>query len=282
VAVEAIERLQLKVLKAAVPLLMSPANYRDRDEQFTMTVSVIRELSEHVRRITFRATPFATFATTGPDEYCGLIFPTAPGQPLTLPDPGRVNVRTAVARIPEADRPEIRWYTIRSIRPEIAEIDIDVIVHGDSGPGSAWALRAVVGDVVGFRAAGSAYRPQPVGARQLLVADETAMPALYAILETLPAEVGDVTAILELPDESYDTGSASSIRPQIVLRGSEPPGSAALELVRRSSVDGLRYVWVCGESALATGVRRHLVKERGIDRRAIMFSGYWKLGSSRN
>ena len=28
-----------------------------------------------------------------------------------MPDPDRVNVRTAVARIPEAERPEIRWYT---------------------------------------------------------------------------------------------------------------------------------------------------------------------------
>jgi hypothetical protein len=41
-AVQAIERLRLKVLKAAVPLLMSPANYRDGDEQFTMTVAGVR------------------------------------------------------------------------------------------------------------------------------------------------------------------------------------------------------------------------------------------------
>ena len=61
-----------------------------------------------------------------------------------------------------------------------------MIVHGDSGPGSAWALRAAPGDLVGFRAAGSALpTDQPPGARQLLVADETAMPALYAILESL-------------------------------------------------------------------------------------------------
>jgi len=263
-------------------LLMSPANYRDGDEQFRMTVSAVRELSEHVRRITFHAERFATFAITGPDEYCGLIFPARAGQPLTLPDPGRVNVRTAVARIPEAERPEIRWYTIRSIRPDAAEIDVDVIVHGDCGPGSAWALRAAAGDIVGFRAAGSAYRRQPAGGRQLLVADETAMPALYAILETLPPGVDGVTAILELPDESYDTGSASPIRPQVALRGSGAPGSAALEVVRQGSVDGLRYVWACGESALATGTRRHLVKDRGVDRRSIMFSGYWKVGQARN
>ena len=281
-AVESIERLQLKVLKAAVPLLMSPANYRDRDEQFTMAVSGVRELSDHVRRITFQAPRFGTFTTTGPDEYFGLIFPAREGAELRMPDPERVNVRAAVARIPAAERPEIRWYTIRSVRPDAAEIDVDVIVHGDSGPGSAWALRAGIGDVVGFRAAGSAYRPPPPGTRQLLVADETAMPALYAILETLDPGVDGVTAILELPDESYDTGSASGLRPQIVVRGTGAPGSAALDLVRNSSVDGLGYVWVCGESALATGGRRHLVKERGVDRRSIMFSGYWKLGQSRN
>ena len=72
-----------------------------------------------------------------------------------MPNADKVNVRTAVAQIPEAQRPEMRWYTVRALRPEAAEIDVDIVVHGDSGPGSAWALRAAPGDRVGFRASGS-------------------------------------------------------------------------------------------------------------------------------
>ncbi|WNV83980.1 SIP domain-containing protein [Umezawaea sp. Da 62-37] len=36
-----------------------------------------------------------------------------------------------------------------------------------------------------------------------------------------------------------------------------------------------------GDSGLATAVRRHLVKERGVDRRKIMFSSYWEVGQAR-
>ncbi|MGW6682566.1 siderophore-interacting protein [[Kitasatospora] papulosa] len=39
---------------------------------------------------------------------------------------------------------------------------------------------------------------------------------------------------------------------------------------------GTPYVWVAGESALATSVRRYLVNERGIDKERIYFCGYWR------
>lgn len=276
---EALDRLQLKVLKAAVPLMMSPSNYRPKFEQFLMTVSAVQILSDDVRRLTFTAPEFGQFALTGPDEYFTLIFPR-PGQPMTMPDSDRVNVRNAVARLPEDTRPYLRWYTIRAIRAEAAEIDVDVVVHGDAGPGSAWALRAEVGQQVGFRAGGSAYRTQPPGGHQLLIADETAMPALYSILESLPSDA-EVTAILELPATSFDTPLATAVSPQIVLRGSAAPGSAALEALRDSAIDGLDYVWACGESGLASGARRYLIKEHDVERRSIMFSGYWKLGKAR-
>lgn len=191
-----------------------------------------------------------------------------------------MNVRTAVAQIPEAQRPEMRWYTVRALRPEAAEIDVDIVVHGDSGPGSAWGLRAAPGARAGFRASGSSYRPPAGPGPKLFVADETAMPALYSVLESLDSTAG-VTALLELPDASYDTPLAADVRPQVVLRGSDAPGSAALARLAELDLPKLTYAWACGESSLATGVRRHLVKDNLADRRSIMFSGYWKLGQVR-
>jgi NADPH-dependent ferric siderophore reductase len=38
---------------------------------------------------------------------------------------------------------------------------------------------------------------------------------------------------------------------------------------------------VCGEAGLVTGLRRQLVKDRDVDRRRILFSGYWKRGRPR-
>lgn len=279
-AVEALERLQLKVLKAAVPLVMAPANYRDVIEQFPMTVSAVRTLSKPVRRITFRASEFGRFTPSGPDEYFALIFPARPDQDLVMPSTDKINVRSAVARIPEPERPIMRWYTVRDLRPEAGEIDVDVVVHGDSGPGSAWARRAAPGDRVGFRAHGSSYRAPATTGPQLFVADETAMPALYSILESLDSTAG-VTALLELPDAAYDTPLNADVTPDLVFRGSGPPGSAALARLAELDLPKVTYAWACGEASLASGVRRHLVKNDLADRRSIMFSGYWKLGQVR-
>ncbi|MFK3979737.1 siderophore-interacting protein [Micromonospora sp. NPDC050397] len=38
------------------------------------------------------------------------------------------------------------------------------------------------------------------------------------------------------------------------------------------------YAWLAGESGAVVGMRRHLVGERGMDRRAVAFMGYWRRG----
>lgn len=38
------------------------------------------------------------------------------------------------------------------------------------------------------------------------------------------------------------------------------------------------YVWIAGESAMVTALRRYLVRDCGIDREQVAFMGYWKQG----
>jgi NADPH-dependent ferric siderophore reductase len=37
---------------------------------------------------------------------------------------------------------------------------------------------------------------------------------------------------------------------------------------------------VAGESGSVKALRRHLVRERGIDRRRVTFTGYWRRGTT--
>ena len=39
------------------------------------------------------------------------------------------------------------------------------------------------------------------------------------------------------------------------------------------------YVWIAGESRVVTGIRRHLVREAGLDRSQVAFMGYWRRGA---
>lgn len=57
------------------------------------------------------------------------------------------------------------------------------------------------------------------------------------------------------------------------------PGALALQAVRDADLPpGRAYAWVAGETALATGVRRHLVRDRGWPKSGIAFLGYWRHG----
>ncbi|WP_116953540.1 siderophore-interacting protein [Jiangella endophytica] len=42
------------------------------------------------------------------------------------------------------------------------------------------------------------------------------------------------------------------------------------------------YAWIAGEAGAVKTIRRHLVRERGIDKGAVSFMGYWRTGRSEN
>ena len=270
-------RLQSR-LTTASPVL------REDQPQFAMTVVDVADLGGGMRRVTFEAPELESFATCGPDEYFGLMMPR-PGRALVLPDPEPLNVRAAIAELPEDERPDLRWYTIRSHDPAAARIEVDIVTHGDSGPGSAWTCRARRGDPVGFRASGALYRGLELEGRQVLVADETAVPSVAAILEALGGPEAAATRGVEVHVEVDDPAvlAAYDLGPAHVHVRRGIPGSAVVPALERHLDAGgapVAYGWACGESDLAAGARRTLVRH-GVDRRRIYFCGYWKLGQAR-
>jgi NADPH-dependent ferric siderophore reductase len=44
------------------------------------------------------------------------------------------------------------------------------------------------------------------------------------------------------------------------------------------AASGSCYAWLAGEASTITALRRHLVRDLGIDRRSIAFMGYWRRG----
>lgn len=247
-------------------------------DQFVATVIGVRHIGTRVR-LTARADGLDTYVPSGPDEYAGVIFP-APDKPLVMPDPSVSNLRAAVTAIAAEERPNLRWYTIRAHRPALSEVDIDVVLHGNTGPGSAWASRVTVGDVFGFRPTGSCWAGQAARS-PLLVADESALPALEAIFEAHAHNWQAVEAHIEVESAA----DVPELPPGVTVhvRGDRPPGDtlrdALAETVAGAS-DNHDHVWISGESGMVTGLRRQLVRS-GMDAKAITFIGYWKQGQAR-
>jgi NADPH-dependent ferric siderophore reductase len=248
-----------------------------------------------------------------------------------------------------ARRGAMRTYTVRAFRSgPRPELDVDFVLHiddaGIGGPASAWAARAAAGDrvaVIGPNAAAAncptagvgregpaaaakptlRERPNPYGGIEwrpglathvLLAGDETALPAIAAVLGQLPPEMTG-KAVIEVPDAAdfQQLSTAASLEIIWLARGARPHGELLDEAVRTAvAVRGAGagpvpdtepeevnvdetilwettggttkpfYAWIAGEAAVVRELRRYLVRDVGIDRRQVAFMGYWRQGKA--
>lgn len=241
-------------------------------------------VTPHFARITLGGPDLAGFHGTGGDQTVRFFFPRAGQDGLWLP--GRSSDMWMAETLIQAKshRPWVRNYTVREFRAGAHEVDVEFALHGDHGPASAWATRARAGDPAGILDEGVSYLPPAGAGRQLLVGDESAVPAILSILAGAPATMtGDV--FLEVPstaDVREGVARPAGVRLHWLPRNGngDVPGALALAAVREADLGTPGYTWVAGESRLATGVRRHLVNDRGIAKAAIAFIGYWRHGRS--
>lgn len=278
----AIYNTTMKGLRKLTATRMDYAQNEIKSDLVRATVVTNTVLAPSLRRITLSAPEFHTLTLSGADEYFGLLIPQ--GDSLTMPDPSVDNIRAAVKEIPEDKRPALRWYTVRQLRNDAAELDIDIVTHGDSGPGSAWALSAEPGSEVGIRFLTACHYPH--SGQQFYLADPTAMPALRAIVESMDSATRATTHVF-IVAETDDLLEPTTL-PEVasITRIDAPtataPGAVTDALASAPfSASELSYAWLCGESSIVTTARRALVKQYGMDKKNIFFSGYWKLGAQR-
>lgn len=228
-------------------------------------VQVLRRerLSPHLVRVTFGGVDLGAdepwLADAGYDQRIKLVFPV-PG--ASLEDfPRGEDWYTQWRLLPDEQRPSIRTYTLRQVRRALGEVDVDMVDHGATGPGSAFAGTAGVGDRVLLLgpndafdgdAGGLEFHVDASAGTHLLVGDETAIPAIWGVCERLPQaarglvciETGDAADVIDLP------------RPpgvEVVWVRSVPTrGEAQTEVVRRWLTDHPSVVQasVAGETTI--------------------------------
>jgi NADPH-dependent ferric siderophore reductase len=206
---------------------------------FETAVGGIQRMSRHFVRVTFRSDDLREVGWDGPDQRIKVVLP--------LDGSGFENVPSgddwfsAWRALPDERRNPIRTYTIRDARPGVGELDVDFVAHGDSGPASRWISAAGVGermllvapDATSDEESGG-WEWHPGAASTLLIAgDETAVPAIGAILEQLPADARGA-AFLEVPDsgDALDLPAPARVEVRWLVRGTaEAYGARLVEAV---------------------------------------------------
>ncbi|WP_217566633.1 siderophore-interacting protein [Streptomyces sp. GbtcB7] len=263
---------------------------------FSLQVVRTRRLGPSLVRITFAGDDLVAFASHGQDQSLSLFLPhpgqTEPAVPYELGDGWWQGWR----ELPDDERAVMRSYTLRALRRDArgrtSEIDIDFVLHGvepdaevPAGPASQWASRAVAGDRVVLLGPAiednRAIRFRPPADTDLVVlwADETALPAASAILESLPAGTR-VRAWLEVQHAEDVQDLLVTAEAEITWFVRDDGAPMAVDAVRAARLPPTEspYAWIAGESGCVKEMRRHLVRERGIDRRRVTFVGYWRRG----
>ncbi|MDH6450382.1 MULTISPECIES: siderophore-interacting protein [unclassified Streptomyces] len=256
---------------------------------FSLQVARTRRLGPPLVRVSFTGEDLQHFFSHGHDQSLSLFLPaegrTEPGVPVELGD----GWWQAWRETPDAERAVMRSYTLRGLRRDPDEIDIDFVLHEPAGPASRWAARACAGDRVQLLGPAVAdnrairFRPPTDTDLVVLWGDETALPAVSAILEALPA--GQRARVwLEVHDAGDIQDLATEADAEITWLVAEKDGAEsspmALGALRDTPLPPAErpYVWIAGESGCVKELRRHFVRERGVDRRRVTFVGYWRQG----
>jgi NADPH-dependent ferric siderophore reductase len=223
-------------------------------------------------RVTLGGDELAGFAGEGPDRRIKMFFPV-PGQER----PALPRATSGGPLWPSGEpRPAIRTYTVARFDAATGELDVDFVLHDGHGPAAAWARDARPGAWVGVSEPGGRYVPDPAADFHLVVGDESALPAVATVLAALPGGAPAV-AYLEVAEAAEEQPLPGAADVHWVHRGDRPAGEPLADAVQAATLPGGRgQAWLAGESACVRDLRRHLLDDRGLDRRAVYSTGYWR------
>ncbi|MEU3048876.1 siderophore-interacting protein [Streptomyces sp. NPDC006984] len=242
------------------------------------TVLRTERLTPHMVRVVLALPPDTAFALGSfTDHYVKLVF--AP-EGVRYPEP--FDLDRIRAEFPREQWPANRTYTVRSWDAAHRELAVDFVVHGDEGLAGPWAARARAGETVRLLGPGGGYAPDPEADWHLLAGDESALPAIAASLERMPAGAV-VHAFVEVagPEEEQKVVTPDGVEIRWLHRGARPVGEALVAAVTAlEAPPGEVSAFVHGEAGFVKELRRHLRQERGIPRERLSISGYWRLGQT--
>jgi NADPH-dependent ferric siderophore reductase len=254
------------------------------------TFEVVRteQLTSHMVRVVLGGNGFDTFTPSEfTDSYVKLIFVaddvdvTALPQPLTLDSFGE---------LPATKKPVVRTITVRRADPVAREIDVDIAVHGDHGAAGPWAAAAQPGQPMYLMGPSGAYTPDPAADWHLLAGDETALPAISAALESLPANaIGRVFIEIAEPEDEVPLIAPDGVQINWLYRGGRADlvgedragdNAPLVEAVKTALwLPGQVHAFIHGEAqAVMHNLRPYIRKERGVEAKWASISGYWRRG----
>lgn len=236
--------------------LASRTSNRPPRPAIDLAVTAVAWLSPQLVRLTFGGPGFAQFEDRSEtDKYVKLMFTDGDGLIVT------------------------RTYTVRRVDTEAQTLDIDFVVHGDAGLAGPWAATAAPGATLRLMGPGGGYAPNRDASWYLLLGDLSAVPAITAALEALPADaIGTVVIQVDAEDAIFDLEAPAGVDVEWIVDPQHQDETLAARVRSLEWREGPVDVFAHGERESMKALRRALFDERGLERGQVSLSGYWARG----
>jgi len=184
-----------------------------------------------------------------------------------------------IMMLPGRDGPERRHYTIRSLDRSKQTLDVDFVLHGDS-PAGRYCRAAKAGDTLTVLGPRGRHIIRDGADWRLFVGDESAIPAIFGMLESLPAGA-KATAFIEISGEVDKQPLVTAADVDLVWLLRDAPAGQSKVLATAAAgfafPSGEGHVYTLGETSIIRQVRQSLIA-RGLPKQNISAEGYWRPG----
>ncbi|WP_159573731.1 siderophore-interacting protein [Curtobacterium sp. 18060] len=239
----------------------------------TLEVLAVEDIGPRYRRLVLGGPdlePDFPFPANAATDHVKVLVPDADGV-VTVPE-----IRDDRVVRGEGVFPVARDYTVRAF--DERGLVVDFVLH-DHGLAGRWAGTARVGDRLGVLGPRGSHRYPQGYDRYLLVADETALPAVGRWLDAHATTPGDRSIDVVAVVQSVDEYPLPNVPGATVHWAVAPLGAGradALAAAVRDRIAPGAFVWAAGESTQLKPLRR-LLRER-LERHQYDVDGYWRAG----
>src|SRR5262245_26156000 len=180
----------------------------------------------------------------------------------------------------EGTRPVRRRYTIRALDRATLMLTLYIVLHGD-GPGERWVRAARPGDKIEGIGPRGKITTSPEADWHLFLGDESAMPAIFAMTESLPGDA-EATLIIEIPgpDDEQELLAPARTRLSWLHRLGRQAGDPAMLAAEAGDVElppGNGHAYLFGEASVVLRLRE-ILTGRGLRQDQISPKAYWGRG----
>ncbi|MCT9340350.1 acinetobactin utilization protein BauF [Acinetobacter baumannii] len=191
-------------------------------------------------------------------------------------------IRLIVSNPPEG-QPISRVYTVRSFNPVNTQIEIDFVKHEDLSPAMEWLNSAQVGTKIGLIGPRPRFIPNFTAKKHVVMfADDTAVPALYSILQQWENGVSADIFI-----ESFEKDIASQL-PKLEhvkihsFHKEHHTSQKGLLLKAAFALENYENItiWAACERNEARALRQFFLEDQHLNKNDVRIAGYWRDGVS--